>query len=205
MTLDDFLRQLTPKEQALFNKLWELAKRGIGGEKENAEWFVKQFCSKRGVEFGNLELEERTKRTFTGIRLSRIFANIVAKVLNSWDVSVWHYKKSPTTKTVLCNPMEYVEIKLMYEIYAKAWQKELKKLHIAFIHKHNLFPAIDVPEETEDDDLRVLSDKEVRDFNKKQAEQQKRRQLAFEAAQMVDSLSDVTVQKRIGEDSESYE
>lgn len=199
MTLDDFLKQLIPKEQALFNKLWELTKRGIGGERENAEWFIKQFCSKRGVEFGNLELEERTKRTFTGIRLSGIFANIVAKVLNSWDISVWHYKKSPTTKTVLCNPMEYAEIKLMYEIYAKAWQKELKKLHIAFVHKHNLFPAVDFSE-NEKDDLQVLSDKEVRDLKKKQAEQQKKRQLAFEAFQMMNGLSDVEVQKRIGQD-----
>lgn len=199
MTLDDFLKQLTPKEQALFNKLWELTKRGIGGERENAEWFIKQFCSKRGVEFGNLELEERTKRTFTGIRLSGIFANIVAKVLNSWDISVWHYKKSPTTKTVLCNPMEYAEIKLMYEIYAKAWQKELKKLHIAFVHKHNLFPTVDFSE-NEKDDLQVLSDKEVRDLKKKQAEQQKKRQLAFEAFKMMNGLSDVEVQKRIGQD-----
>ena len=199
MTLDDFLKHLTPKERTLFNKLCELAKRGIGGEKENAEWFVKQFCSKRGVEFSDLELEERINRRFTGIRHSKLFVHIVAKVLNTWDVGVFHLTNASTTKIVQCNPMEYAEIKLMYEIYAKAWNREIEKLKIAFIHTHNLFPAVDFSE-NEKDDLQVLSDKEVRDLKKKQAEQQKKRQLAFEAFQMMNGLSDVEVQKRIGQD-----
>ena len=166
MTLDDFLKNLTPKEQSLFHKLWELTKRGIGGEKENAEWFIKQFCLKRGTEWGDLELEEKIKRTFTGIRLTQLFCNIVAKVQDTHEIKVWHNKRKPTEKIVMCNPVEFAEIQLMYEIYSKAYYKEVEKLKIAFVHKHNLFPSSkkETPKELDDElGFHVLTDKEIRD------------------------------------------
>lgn len=210
MTLDEFLKNLSPKEQSLFHKLWELTKRGIGGEKENAEWFIKQFCAKRGAEWGDLEIEEKIERTFSGIRLTQLFCNIVSKVQNTYDIKVWTKRKNPTEKIVLCTPVEFAEIQLMYEIYSKAYYDEVRKLKIAFVHKHNLFPAAlpkkEAKEEIEDElGFHVLTDKEIRDLKKKKKQEMKSRKDMFDIANMMSGLSDVQVQRRITENSDSNE
>lgn len=205
MTLYEFLNTLTPKEKSLFNKLWELSKRGIDGEKENAENFIKQFCLKRGTEWGDLEIEEKIKRTFTGIRLTQLFCNIVSKVQNTYEIKVWSIKGKPTEKIVLCNPVEFAEIQLMYEIYSKAYYKEIEKLKIAFLHKHMLFPSSPKENKKElEDDLgfHVLTDKEIKELKKKKEQERKKRIEMFEIASMINGISDVKIQKRIGQNSD---
>lgn len=205
-TIGGFVNRLSPKEKALFYKLWELVKRGVDGEQENAKRLIEIFCEKRGSKWEQLEnTSEEALHTIHGITNKEIFVHVCAKVLDSWDIR--YYRVGKGELSIMCTPEQAAEIEILVDIYQKAYIRELRKLRIAFLYAHNLFPQTanysnEKQPESADVDIVEMSESEYRRYKKKQREAAEHNQLIREAGIMASTISGVRVQKRLesGED-----
>lgn len=201
-SIGEFVNTLTPKEKALFYKLWELVKRGVDGEQENAKRLIEIFCEKRGSKWELLEnTDDVSDHYISGVNNIEILTHVIAKVTDSWEI---RFRKSAKRGKyiVKCTPAQAVEIEVLTDIYQKAYQRELKKLRLAFLYAHNLFPASTRKEqkciEEPDDDIVEMSEKEIREYRKRKQKELEHQQFIREASFMAGSISSVRTNKRIG-------
>ena len=127
-------------------KLYELAIRGVGGEKEQAEAILKKLIKKYGVSMDELDekIIKRYKIKYSGAAERKILIQIVYKVTNETGCSFdFVYKKSGRAcRTILgldCTEAQKIEIEFLFDFYKKLYKKELEAFLLAFIHKHDLF------------------------------------------------------------------
>lgn len=140
------------KERLL--KLYALAQRGVGGEKENAEKILKQLLLENGMSIEDLERSENTKRERGFVCKDdahyTVLIHIIGKVINQTHIVGYRSRRTKKYYVELTD-REYITVSMLWDIYGKAflWQKkELKKKHreeaknliIAFVLKYNLLP-----------------------------------------------------------------
>lgn len=140
------------KERLL--KLYALAQRGVGGEKENAEKILNRLLLENGMSIEDLERSENTKRERDFVCKDdahyTVLIHIIGKVIN--QTHIVGYKSRRTKKYyVELTDREYITVSMLWDIYGKAFlrqKKELKKKHreeaknltIAFVLRYNLLP-----------------------------------------------------------------
>lgn len=136
-------------------KVYELACRGIGGEKVNAEKILKKMLKENGMTLADLELlkSEKKERTFIVLDkdLDDLLGYIVMKVL---EVSSVEYKtgtgKSRFKRYYELTDEQFIRVSMLWEVYSRAFKRErtkLKKrqkserfiLFKAFVLKHKLY------------------------------------------------------------------
>lgn len=127
-------------------KLYALALRGVGGEKEQAEAILKKLIKKYGVSMEEIDEDviKEFKINYSGAAERKILMQIVYKVTNETGRTYgFVYKKSGrdcrTILGVSCTEAQKIEIEFLFDFYKKLYKKELEALLLAFIHKHELF------------------------------------------------------------------
>lgn len=127
-------------KKELLLKLQELAKRGVNGEKENADKLLKKLMKKYNIsedeindeEINEVELELRDDievRLACQILFS-FFDN--APLYKKWKKRVKYYIK-------LTKPQE-IEFRYMFSVYLENFRKQELIFYRAFINKNRIFP-----------------------------------------------------------------
>ncbi|MBC7866237.1 MAG: hypothetical protein H7X88_01775 [Gloeobacteraceae cyanobacterium ES-bin-316] len=126
----------------LAKKLYELAKRGEGGEKDNAEKMLRRFMMDHSITLEDLEEDVKKRREFKVMDVQdTFFQQILYHVTGS---STYRYNPRQKysvkkTKWVDLSDSQYAEVKLKFEFYWLAYEKDLKIFYAAFIQKNKLF------------------------------------------------------------------
>ena len=127
-------------------KLYALALRGVGGEKEQAEAILKKLIAKYGVSMAELDEEviKEYEIKHSGEAERQILKQIVYKVTDDPARTFGYtYKASGRAcRSILgvrCTEAQKVEIEFLFDFYKKLYKKELEAFLLAFIHKHSLF------------------------------------------------------------------
>lgn len=144
---------MTEKERIL--KVYNLAQRGIGGEKTNAETVLQKLLKESGLKLEDLENPSEAKRwrvfPCPDKSFKKLLAQTVFKVLNVHKIDTISY---PGLKeiSIELSDAEFIRISMLYDIYAKAYRREKNKqarrhraekeaLLMAFIYKNDILPA----------------------------------------------------------------
>lgn len=167
----------------LLKKLSELAKRGVGGEQENAERMLHDLCKKHGISLDDIEGEKVSEYEFhVPKEQSKFFCQVVSSVLGN-DIDVMYAtvdrKKVVQRKYVKCSDAEYVEIQAKWEFYWKKYNDDLEIFYAAFVQKNKLY--IKKLDDDDDDTEPTLEE----------------RQRLFRMRQMMDGLDRHSFHKQI--------
>lgn len=129
--------------QKLFEKLkklYELSKRGVGGESVNAEVMLEKLLKKYGLTIESLLDSEKRQYIFKVKSLieRQILFSVTTKTLQTRNMSYGSNKKSTTIYLDL-TPSDYAEIKIQFDAYIRAFKKYIEQSQSAFIHANYLF------------------------------------------------------------------
>lgn len=142
---------MTLETRKRLEKLYALAKRGVGGEKVNAEVKLEAALRKLGLSLQDLfDEQQRERRTFylKDKWERRVLIQVIAKVVG--DVPFYRTVASSKHRYAELTDLEYAEVSLLFDIYKKALQEEIEHTFVAFIHRNDLFGERD-PDEDEGD------------------------------------------------------
>lgn len=138
------------KERAieLAQKLYRLAKRGVGGEALNAQELLFKLVQKFDLNpesFAyDLHYNEIKKYKFKyNSRYKFILMSVIHKVLNLNSFSYWKVRGSKTEIELKCSKIQAIEIETQYDLYVRGFEKEYAKLKRAFIHANKIFAKED--------------------------------------------------------------
>lgn len=143
-------------------KLYALAIRGVGGEKEQAQKLLEKLTKKYGVSPD--ELDEKQIKEFDlkyhGEFERKLLIQTAFKVTGSTGNTFnLEYNRSGrpcrTQLRVRCTEAQKIEIEFLLDFYKNLWKKEVDALFFAFIQKHEIFG------QSEDGGGKSLSDKEL--------------------------------------------
>ena len=131
-------------------KLSELSKRGIGGEKENAELLLKKLMKKYHITEEDLQLKIKNWYKF------HVDSELESKLLFQTAYMVCGHKNETAyrkkTKRIYFLKLtaeQKIEIEYIFSIFKEDLSKELDSFYTAFIYKNNIFPE-DVPRSEND-------------------------------------------------------
>jgi len=139
-------------------KLYQLAKKGVGGEKENAEKFLKKLLDKHGLTIEDLEKEEKVDKfyNYTSIKSRELIHQIVYHVIGK-DMITWNI---PTYKCVGVEATNYQHIQIKELVLFHLENMKIKKkkfletFYSAYVQKHSLFPPKELSnKEDEEEEL----------------------------------------------------
>lgn len=123
-------------------KLYELAKRGVGGEKVNAEKILQRMLKDAGLTMADLQRDEypirqRELKCAGGADFKQLLMQILFCVLNKDEIT--HYKtRRRSVVMVDLTDLQYAEVILRWNIYSAALKKEKAILLRAFFAKHDI-------------------------------------------------------------------
>lgn len=132
-------------KQERLKKLYALALRGVGGEKEQAEALLAKLSKKYGVSIDELdeEVEREYEFKYSGKTERALLIQIIYKVTNEARFLEYRYTASGRTcRSVLganCTEAQKVEIEFLFGFYKRLYEREVIALLHAFIQKHELF------------------------------------------------------------------
>lgn len=132
----------TERIKGKLRKLLELARQGVGGEKDNAQSVLDKLLTKHGLTLDDLDPDIATVEPFEFSfkdELERdLLHQIMHHVLQSSKLSVRVERGNSKRVCIKITRAEKLEIDLAFDIYRKAFRKEQERLFIAFINKNNL-------------------------------------------------------------------
>lgn len=123
-------------------KLLELSKKGIDGEKNNAEMFLSAFLSKHKIDINEIDDDQIHSRYFFFRNdLEEVLLTQITKfVLNISEFMVFRNKKVRRKHSVLkLRDIDFVEIEMLFEFYKPLLQDEFEKITIAFCLANRLY------------------------------------------------------------------
>lgn len=141
-----------PKER--LKKLYALALRGVGGEKEQAVAILDKLIKKYGASLS--ELDEEIIRdyeiAYSGAAECKILNQIVYKVTDEKGraFSLRYVASGRACRSrlrVKCTETQKIEIEFLFDFYKKLYKKELETFLLAFIQKHELYGHLKEGEE----------------------------------------------------------
>jgi hypothetical protein len=127
------------KRRALLGKLQAMARRGIGGERENARRKLDALLAKLGLTPDEFELnEDRALRRFRVPKYKKLFGLIACEVL---DVDTIRYRRTRSGREIAieCTPAQAVEIEMIYAAYRRGLEREIETLKEAYFYRNNLY------------------------------------------------------------------
>lgn len=163
----------------LIKKLKELAERGIGGEKDNAERMMWEIMLKHGITSDMIEENELKKKFFYYLKGEEwLLVQTIAAVVGSKVYKKRIIKEANQSRyRWMVTDSEAIEIWARFGFYKSIFEEEIKKLKLAFIIKHKIF-ANDVDRNDVD-----ASEKELKEF--------------AEAMEMSNTLSNKSFRKQL--------
>lgn len=144
----------------LAKKLRELALRGIGGEKTNAEQLLSRIMSENNISIESLESIKRESETFyCKVDHRFLLVQIAFMVLGS-GAAIYKLRRKPSCMRAECTPAEKLEIEAVFDFYKRAYEQDLKLLQSAFIQKNKIFPkdgqALDIDSLSEEEKTKAF-------------------------------------------------
>lgn len=132
------MNELPERIKQRLYKLLELATRGAGGERENAESRLDALLEKHGVKKEDFIETESTQEfffTFKNKFEKRLFLQI------SSSLGIEHALSYRGTKqlSVECTVAQNAELQIKYSVYRKALQDEFEMTFEAFIHSQEIY------------------------------------------------------------------
>lgn len=122
-------------------KLLVLSRRGIGGEKKNANQMLRAMLKKYGLTLLDIESEKeemywfKWRDEFDHKLLDQIMYRILGK-----DAPTWTSSKKRKQLGVMVTPTCMIEIKAEHDAYRKKLKDGLAIYYRAFIQKNEIFP-----------------------------------------------------------------
>ena len=123
-------------------KLLTLSKRGIDGEKLNAEVLLNKLLKKHNVSLSQIESEEKQMRfySYTSPETRQILVNIIGHVSNTPEIYGVKKHKDLAVEVTDYEDIQIQEMKdFHFSNFRKERQKILQDLASAYIHKHDIF------------------------------------------------------------------
>ena len=153
---------INQKVQDKLRKLQALAKRGVGGEKANAQRMLDKLLARHGLTIDDLADERREIRWFTAPTMfeKRLAFQILAKVCNTDDPPAYRSKGRPKQIGIKVTPSEAIEFELYYETLRKAMDEHFQDAFSAFVQANRLFsnqPSNDPEPLLSERDFRVMN------------------------------------------------
>ena len=161
-------------------KIVELARTGIGGEKEAAQRILQRICAKQGLSYEDLindTSEKCSEHLIVTGKLTKNEQTIVAQVIYRFATSKEHpnlwISRSRRNRVLkgfiaVCTPAQAVEAQYAVKIFLRAYRTEVKRIEretkIAFVMKHELFPQY----ETEGDKDEELTEEKRAELTRAQ-------------------------------------
>lgn len=155
--------------------VYELAQRGIDGEKNNAAQILNKLLKLHNITIEELINENNEKKyyAFGDIRNkqeAKILAQIVAKITNPSEgyVSSFCSKNNKYARIYKLTQSENIAVLMLLPLYLKAFRAEKRKLQrkhksenkmlvVSFIYKHNIFSEKESKSEDKIDiDINIL-------------------------------------------------
>jgi hypothetical protein len=151
--------------QAKVQKLVALVIRGVGGEKDNAERFLRSLCKKHEIEYDDLFREKEKKiRYYARVadhRERKVFKQVLARYAGIKEI--WGSRKDHTAIGYETTPTLYLEVMGIWEVLKRQYRIERKKMNEGlvngFIQKHELFRK-----KEEDEESRRPTEAEIRAY-----------------------------------------
>lgn len=125
----------------LAKKLRELAQRGIGGEKTNAERLLAKIMSEHGISLESLESVKRYREQFRCKVEHRFLLAQVAYMILGSGAEIYKDRRGPSYMQAECTPAEKLEIEAVFDFYKRAYEADLKIFRKAFMQKNQIFPS----------------------------------------------------------------
>ncbi|MCT4665631.1 MAG: hypothetical protein N4A45_10395 [Flavobacteriales bacterium] len=133
---------MSDKLKDKLSKLYELTKRGVDGEKVNAEFMLNRLLEKHDLTIEDIDQETPKERyyPYTGLLKKKIILQIIYKVSNNESIyGVKGYKEIAAKVT----DYQHVQILEMIDFHFENFEKErkqfLKDFTDAYVQKHRLF------------------------------------------------------------------
>lgn len=128
------------KKIEVIKKLKELADRGIGGEKENAELLLKKYMKKYDISEDEI-INDEEKEVYIDLR-NEIELRLASQILYAFFDKAPLYKINNTkikyyTKLLVSQEIEF---RYMYSVYLESFKKQELIFYRAFINKNRIFP-----------------------------------------------------------------
>ena len=127
-------------------KIYALALKGVGGEKEQAKKILDKLLEKNSLSIDDLDEEiiQEYDLEYHGKEQLKILTQTVYKVTNEVGRCGTLYfndsgRKCKTNIRVHCTCAQKAEIEFLFSFYKTIWEKEKERFMIAFIQKHKIF------------------------------------------------------------------
>ncbi|WP_271105121.1 DUF2786 domain-containing protein [Pseudomonas tohonis] len=147
------------KVKAKLRKLIALAERGTGGEKENASRVLQKLLDRHGLALEDLTDEKCEMHWFrySGKFERRLASQILAKVLDTTQVSTWTSKAKRAQVGVKLTAAQAIEFEIHFSALRVALKSCFDTAYGAFVQANDIF-AKTAPESR---DPSPLTDKEL--------------------------------------------
>lgn len=139
---------MTEQKERL-KKLYALALRGVGGEKEQAQAILDKLLKKYAMTLDDLDDEviQEYDLEYHGKEQDRILMQTAYKVTddkNAFNHLQYNHsgRACRTRLRVRCTAAQKAEIEFLFSFYVRLWEKEKEALLQAFFQKHRIFGNI---------------------------------------------------------------
>ncbi len=136
---------MTEQKERL-KKLYALALRGVGGEKEQAQAILDKLLKKYAMTLDDLDDEviQEYDLEYHGKEQDRILMQTAYKVTddkNAFNHLQYNHsgRACRTRLRVRCTAAQKAEIEFLFSFYVRLWEKEKEALLQAFFQKHRIF------------------------------------------------------------------
>lgn len=130
----------------LAKKLNELARRGEGGEKENATKMLQLFMRKHGLCDADIEMDEILP---FDIVVKKDQGAFFVQLCSSVRSGMWVSVQSGRIRRVKCTNAEYVEVCEKFRVLWSHYQSEMDLFYRSFVQANKMYSK---PKERNDDD-----------------------------------------------------
>jgi hypothetical protein len=124
-------------------KLLELARQGVGGEKDNAQSILVKLLKKHGIQLDDLDPEcstvEPHEFSIKDEMDRDLLHQVIYAVLQTSSVQVRIERGNSKKVCIKITKAQKLEIDLAFGVYREAFRNEQRKLFLAFINKNKLF------------------------------------------------------------------
>ena len=128
-------------------KLVALAKKGVGGERVNAQSMLNKLLKQHNISLEELDNESQPLELFefyyNGEFELRLLFQVMSQVLATSDIEYFRTPRARTKIKVEMTKAQKIEVDTAFEVYSKGLVKELDRCLNAFIQKNAIFPLQD--------------------------------------------------------------
>jgi len=151
----------TDKARERMLKLLALARRGEGGERDNAQRFLDHMLQKHGLTLDDLEDQEQPsswqKFSYGTSMDRRLLEQVLFKVLK---VDSFKFRQGRMSFEVCVTKAQHIEVELYYQAYRAELQSVLEHTYVAFVQRNEIFSDLgcddDKPSRFTEEDLEQI-------------------------------------------------